>query len=123
MEENGLVELKDLNNAVKNITDEYILTLEQHLNTSIWFKEFINNITTTVSLKYLKNYTITDKVIDTIKRMSFEQRIEELEFFKMNNKEAYNMMKKILDDLDLGYGEKTKEMVEIVNGYDISNLV
>lgn len=69
-------------------------------------------------------FKITDEVIETIKEMNIDQRMEELKFFKEVDKDAYEMMLKILNDYDLGYGPRAKEMLDVVNGFDnISNLV
>jgi hypothetical protein len=58
---------------------------------------------------------ITDEVIETVKQMTFDQRVKELDFFEKNDKNAFEMMKEILDSLGLGYGEETKNMIDVVN--------
>lgn len=122
-EKDDLVDFKDLINATKNMA-KYMSIMMENLNTSIKYTEYVHSLfDESTTLKNLIDYTITDKVIDIVKRMSFDQRIEELNYFKENNEKAYEMMKEVLESLDLGYGEKTKEMVEIVDGYDMRHLV
>jgi len=59
-------------------------------------------------------FKITDEVIQTVKQMTHEQKIKELDFFKEHDQKAFEMMKKILDDLGVGYGEESRKMVDRV---------
>jgi hypothetical protein len=58
---------------------------------------------------------ITDKVIETVKQMTHEQQMSELDFFKEHDQKAFCMMKEVLDDLDVNYGEETRKMVDDMN--------
>lgn len=55
-------------------------------------------------------FKITDKVIDSIGDMTIEQIIPQLDFFGKHDKNAYEMMLEILDDL--GIGEEIKHRKE-----------
>jgi len=60
-------------------------------------------------------FSITDDVIESVKQMTYEQQIAELDFFKEHDKKAFEMMKEILDGLGVGYGEETRKMVDVLN--------
>lgn len=57
----------------------------------------------------LKNpFKITDEVISSVKRMSYEQQMAELKFFDENDFEASKMFQDVLDDLGINYGKRTE---------------
>jgi hypothetical protein len=67
-------------------------------------------------------FKITDNVIETVKQMTHEQQMAELDFFKENDQKAFEMMKEILDGLGLGYGEETRKMADSVKVLDLKHL-
>jgi hypothetical protein len=68
-------------------------------------------------------FAVTDEVIQTLKRMSFEQRLSELNFLKRKSDfSEYEKLKKVLDDCDLGYGEETKKIVNDVKEKNLKYL-
>jgi hypothetical protein len=58
-------------------------------------------------------FEITDEVIETVKRMTLEQQILELNFFGKHDKEAYGMLLKVLDGLGVEVKNR-KEMFDRV---------
>lgn len=60
-------------------------------------------------------FQITYKTIEVLKRMTIEQRVSELNFFKRNHDYImYEKLQTVLEENDLGYGEETIRMVENV---------
>ena len=60
-------------------------------------------------------FSINNEVINTVKMMTHEQQMAELDFFKEHDQKAFEMMKEVLDNLGLGYGEGTRKMVGVLN--------
>ena len=78
--------------------------------------------------KWFNPFKITDHVIETVKQMTYEQQMAELDFlkYKKNTKSplrAFVFMKEILDGLDVNYGEGTRKMVEYSKSFDIGHLI
>jgi len=55
-------------------------------------------------------FKITDEVIKTVKQMTLEQQMSELDFFGKYDKEAYEMLLNVLDSLGVDYSTHRKEM-------------
>jgi hypothetical protein len=59
-------------------------------------------------------FSVTDGVIETVKRMTHEQQMAELKFFDEHDKNASKMLQEILNDLGVDYGTHRKEMFNSV---------
>jgi len=60
-------------------------------------------------------FEITNEVIKAVSKMTFKQQMSELDYFKKNDENAFEMMKEILDGLKVFYGEETRKMVDVVD--------
>jgi hypothetical protein len=67
-------------------------------------------------------FEITEQVIETVKQMTFEQQMKELDYFKENDEKAFERMKEVLDGLGIFYGEESKNMRRLAVEKDIKHL-
>jgi hypothetical protein len=54
------------------------------------------------------NLYVSDKVIETVKQMTYEQQMKELDFFKKHDQKAFKMMKQVLDNLEIEHEDTFK---------------
>jgi hypothetical protein len=87
-----------------------------------------NNLLSKACLSVLKNisffednpFSISNEVIQTVSKMTYDQQMSELNFFGKYDKEAYKMLLKILEDLDVIGIKHRKDMLDNIK--DNKNL-
>jgi hypothetical protein len=71
---------------------------------------------------YINPLKITGGVRETVKQMTHEQQMAELNFFDENDLNASKMLQEILYDLNINYGTHRKEMRKITKDLNLGYL-